>query len=59
MHEIKKNKKIKAQNLKSQQREAESLTEKIKQPVSLNEAFLFVEDVPPNIETCYNHFKSV
>ena len=56
---LRKTKKIAARNLKSQQREAESLTEKIKQPVSLNVAFLFVEDVPPNIETCYNYFKSV
>ena len=40
-----------ARNLKLQQHEVDSLTVKMKQPVSLNEAFLLVEEVLPHIET--------
>ena len=42
---MEKNKKIMAWHLGLQQREVDSLTGKIKQPVSLNEAFLLVEDM--------------
>ena len=42
--------KITARNLKSQQREVDSLSENMKLPLSLNEAFLLVE-VLPNIAT--------
>ena len=40
-----------ARNLKLQQHEVDSLIVKMKQPVSLNEAFLLVEEVLPHIGT--------
>ena len=46
-----KKKKNTTQNLKLQQREVDSLTDKMAQPVFLNEAFLLVEEVLPNIAT--------
>ena len=48
---MEKNKKNMAQNLKLQQHEVNSLTDKMKQPVSLHEAFLLAEEVLPNIAT--------
>ena len=48
---MEKNKKHMARNLKLQQRKVDSLTDKMKQPVSLNEALLLVEKVLPNIAT--------
>ena len=48
---MEKNKKHTARNLKLQQRKVDSLTDKMKQSVSLNEAFLLVEEVIPNIAT--------
>ena len=48
---MEKNKKNMTQNLKLQQHEVNSLTDKMKQPVSLHEAFLLAEEVLPNIAT--------
>ena len=42
LFEMEKNKKNTARNLKLQRREVDCLTDKMKQPVFLNEAFLLV-----------------
>ena len=47
---MEKNKKNTARNLKLQQREVDSLTDKMTQPVSLNEPFVLVAEVPLCIE---------
>ena len=49
--EMEKNKKNMARNLKLHQHEVDSLTDKMTQLISLNEAFLLVEEVFPSIAT--------
>ena len=58
LFEMEKNKKNTARNLKLQRREVDCLTDKMKQPVFLNEAFLLVEKVryqnSSSLQHCYS-----
>ena len=55
---MEKNKKNTARNLKLQRREVDCLTDKMKQPVFLHEAFLLVEEVryqnSSSLQHCYS-----